>query len=109
MPDPACNPYLAFAVMLAAGLDGIKNKLEPGEPVNENIFEMSEREKKRRKIEQLPGNLSEALDCLEKDDLLKNALGDHIFTNFVEAKRAEWHTYISRVSNWEVDEYLNKF
>jgi glutamine synthetase len=109
MPDPACNPYLAFAVMLAAGLDGIKNKLEPGDPVNENVFEMSEREKKRRRIEQLPANLSEALDCLEKDDLLKNALGEHICTNFLEAKRAEWRTYISRVSNWEIDEYLNRF
>jgi len=109
MPDPSCNPYLAFAVMLAAGLDGIKNKLEPGDPVNENIFEMSDREKKRRRIEQLPGNLSEALDCLEKDDLLKNALGEHIFTNFVEAKRSEWHEYISKVSGWEIEKYLNKF
>mgnify|MGYP000618765865 CR=1 FL=1 len=66
MPDPSCNPYLALAVMLAAGLDGIRNKIEAGDPVNENIFEMSEREKKRRKIDQLPGNLSEALDCLER-------------------------------------------
>jgi glutamine synthetase len=109
MPDPACNPYLAFTVMLAAGLDGIKNKLEPGEPINENVFEMSEREKKRRKIEVLPGNLSEALDCLEKDDLLKNALGEHILTNFVEAKRSEWQEYISKVSGWEIEKYLNKF
>ena len=109
MPDPACNPYLAFSVMLAAGLDGIKNKLEPGDPVNENIFEMSEREKKRRKIEQLPGNLSEALDCLEKDDLLKNALGEHITANFLEAKRSEWQEYISKVSGWEIETYLNKF
>ena len=106
MPDPACNPYLAFSVMLAAGLDGIKNKIEAGDPVNENIFEMSEREKKRRKIEQLPANLSDALDCLEKDDVVKNALGEHIAEHFIEAKRAEWATYISRVHPWEVDEYL---
>ncbi|MFN7987751.1 MAG: type I glutamate--ammonia ligase [Thermoanaerobaculia bacterium] len=106
MPDPACNPYLAFAVMLAAGLDGIKNKIEAGDPVNENIFEMSDREKKRRKIEQLPANLSDALDCLEKDDVVKNALGEHICEHFIEAKRAEWATYISRVHPWEVDEYL---
>jgi glutamine synthetase len=106
MPDPACNPYLAFSVMLAAGLDGIKNKIEAGDPVNENIFEMSEREKKRRKIEQLPANLSDALDCLEKDDVVKNALGEHICEHFIEAKRAEWATYISRVHPWEVDEYL---
>ena len=78
MPDPSCNPYLAFTVMLAAGLDGIKNKLDAGEPVNQNVFEMSAREKKRLKIDVLPGNLSEALDCLEKDDLLKNALGEHV-------------------------------
>src|SRR5207244_890781 len=76
MPDPSCNPYLAFTVMLASGLDGVKRKLDAGDPVNENIFEMSEREKKRRKIDVLPANLSEALDCLEKDDLLKNALGE---------------------------------
>ena len=109
MPDPACNPYLGFAVMLAAGLDGIKNRIEAGEPVNENIFEMSEREKKRRKIEQLPANLSDALDCLEKDDVVKNALGEHICDNFIQAKRAEWSTYISRVHPWEVDEYLQAY
>jgi glutamine synthetase len=109
MPDPACNPYLGFAVMLAAGLDGIKNKIDAGEPVNENIFEMSEREKKRRKIEQLPANLSDALDCLEKDDVVKNALGEHICENFIQAKRAEWSTYISRVHPWEVEEYLQAY
>ncbi|MDX9733845.1 MAG: type I glutamate--ammonia ligase [Thermoanaerobaculia bacterium] len=109
MPDPACNPYLAFAVMLAAGLDGIKNRIDAGEPVNENIFEMSEREKRRRKIEQLPANLSDALDCLEKDDVVKNALGEHIHQHFVEAKRAEWATYISRVHPWEVEEYLQAY
>ena len=95
--------------MLAAGLDGIKNKIEAGEPVNENIFEMTEREKKRRKIEQLPANLSDALDCLEKDDVVKNALGEHIREHFIQAKRAEWATYISRVHPWEVDEYLQAY
>ena len=109
MPDPSCNPYLAFTVMLAAGLDGIENKLEPGEPVNENVFEMSERERSAGRSRSSRASLSEALDCLEKDDLLKNALGDHIFTNFVEAKRAEWHTYIAKVSGWEIEQYLNKF
>jgi len=109
MPDPACNPYLAFTVMLAAGLDGIKNKLEAGEPVNQNIFEMSAREKKRLKIDVLPGSLAEALDCLEKDDLLKNALGEHIYEKFVEAKRSEWQTYIARVHSWEVDRYLQAY
>jgi glutamine synthetase len=109
MPDPSCNPYLAFTVMLAAGLDGIKNKLPAGEPVNQNVFEMSAREKKRLKIDVLPGSLAEALDCLEKDDLLKNALGQHIFEKFVEAKRSEWQTYIAHVHPWEVDRYLQAY
>ncbi|MCG3191568.1 MAG: type I glutamate--ammonia ligase [Thermoanaerobaculia bacterium] len=109
MPDPACNPYLAFTVMLAAGLDGIKNQIPAGDPVNENIFAMSEREKKRRKIEQLPANLLEALDCLEKDDVIKAALGEHMLGHFLEAKRAEWDTYISRVHPWEIEEYLRAY
>ena len=109
MPDPSCNPYLAFAVMLAAGLDGIRNRIEPGDPVNENIFAMSEREKRRRRIEQLPASLAEALDALEKDDVVKNALGEHIHEHFVAAKRAEWATYISRVHPWEVEEYLSAY
>src|SRR5512140_3574450 len=109
MPDPSCNPYLAFTVMLAAGLDGIKNRIDAGEPVNENIFEMSERERKRRRIDVLPANLSEALDCLEKDDLLKNALGEHIVAHFIEAKRSEWQQYIARVHSWEVDRYLQAY
>jgi len=109
MPDPACNPYLAFTVMLAAGLDGIKNKLEAGEPVNQNIFEMSAREKRRLKIDVLPANLSEALDCLEKDDVLKNALGEHVYEHFAQAKRSEWETYISRVHPWEIEMYLKAY
>ena len=109
MPDPSCNPYLAFTVMLAAGLDGVKNKLDAGEPVNQNVFEMSAREKKRLKIDVLPGSLAEALDCLEKDDLVKNALGEHIAEKFVEAKRNEWQTYIAQVHSWEVERYLQAY
>ncbi len=109
MPDPSCNPYLAFTVMLAAGLDGVKNKLDAGEPVNQNVFEMSAREKKRLKIDVLPGSLAEALDCLEKDDLIKNALGEHIYEKFVEAKRNEWQTYIAQVHGWEVSRYLQAY
>src|SRR4029079_6250447 len=78
MPDPSCNPYLAFAVMLASGLDGVKRKLDPGPPINKNIFTMSQREKRRLKIGQLPANLSEALDELEKDAVVREALGEHI-------------------------------
>src|SRR5437588_2531199 len=88
MPDPACNPYLAVGVMLASGLDGVKNKMDPGEPVDRNVFKMSEREKRRLRIDQLPANLSEALDNLEKDDVVTGALGEHILAHFLEAKRS---------------------
>jgi len=109
MPDPSCNPYLAFTVMLASGLDGVKRKLDAGEPVDRNIFEMSEREKKRLGIKVLPANLAEALDFLEKDELLVDALGPHIFEHFSNAKRSEWGEYISRVHPWETAEYLNTY
>lgn len=109
MPDPACNPYLAFAVMLAAGLDGIEKKMEAGEPVNRNIFTMSQREKRRLKINQLPPNLSDALDNLEKDKVMLEALGSHIATNFLEAKRKEWADYISHVHPWEQERYLTSY
>ena len=109
MPDPACNPYLAFAVMLAAGLDGIDKKMEAGEPVNRNIFTMSQREKRRLKINQLPPNLSDALDNLEKDKVMLEALGPHIASNFLDAKRKEWADYISHVHPWEQDRYLTSY
>jgi len=109
LPDPACNPYLAFAAMLAAGLDGVERKLDPGEPVNKNIFTMSQREKRRLKIGQLPADLNEALDQLEKDKVIKAALGDHIAEHFVTAKRQEWSDYISHVHPWERDRYLTSY
>jgi glutamine synthetase len=109
MPDPSCNPYLAYAVMLAAGLDGIKKKLDPGAPVNKNIFAMSQREKKRRKIEELPADLSTALDFLEKDEVVRSALGDHIASHFMLAKRQEWADYLSHVHPWEQERYLHAF
>jgi glutamine synthetase len=106
MPDPSCNPYLAFAVMLASGLDGIQRKLDPGAPINKNIFTMSQREKRRLKIGQLPANLSEALDELQKDAVVSGALGDHILENYLRAKRQEWADYISHVHPWERERYL---
>jgi glutamine synthetase len=106
MPDPSCNPYLAFAAMLAAGLDGIERRIDPGPPVNKNIYTMSDRERGRLRIRQLPGDLDRALDALEKDDVIRAALGDHIFTHFVSAKRAEWSEYIAQVHAWELDRYL---
>ncbi|MGE5237072.1 MAG: type I glutamate--ammonia ligase [Acidobacteriota bacterium] len=109
VPDPSCNPYLAMAVMLASGLDGIARGLDCGEPVNRNVFEMSEREKRRLHIRQLPGNLAEALDHLEKDKVMRTTLGDHIFENFIRNKREEWHRYISVVHEWEREQYLESY
>ena len=106
MPDPSCNPYLALAVILRSGLDGIEKQLDPGPPVNKNIYKMSHRERRHLRIDELPMNLSEALDELEKDDLVRETLGDHIFNHFVEAKREEWFDYIRQVSPWEVERYL---
>jgi glutamine synthetase len=109
VPDPSCNPYLALTVMLAAGLDGVQSQADPGEPVNKNIFTMSQREKKRLRITQLPANLSDALDEFERDPVMRDALGDHIFEQFVAAKRQEWADYISQVHGWETDRYLTEF
>jgi len=109
VPDPACNPYLAMAVMLASGLDGIERKLECGEPVNRNVFEMSDREIRRLRIKQLPANLAEALDNFERDKLLRATLGEHIFSNFLRNKREEWHRYISVVHPWEREQYLEEY
>jgi glutamine synthetase len=109
MPDPAANPYLALAVMLAAGLDGVETKADYREPVNTNIWEMSHREKRRLRIDDLPHDLNEACDELEKDRVLTDALGDHITANFLEAKRQEWRDYIMQVSPWELENYLAKY
>ncbi len=109
MPDPSCNPYLALAVMLRAGLDGIEKKMDPGPPVNKNIYTMSHRERRHLRIDELPGNLSEALDELEKDDLVRDTLGEHLFEHFVAAKREEWLDYIKHVSPWEIERYLGAY
>jgi glutamine synthetase len=109
MPDPSCNPYLAFAVMLASGLDGIDQQIDPGPPVNKNIYTMSHRERRHLRIDELPANLSEALDALEKDDLMRDTLGEHIFQHFLEAKREEWYEYSRHVSAWERDRYLKVY
>jgi len=108
-PDPACNPYLAMAVMLKAGLDGIKNKIDPGEPVDKNIFAMSPQEREKLGIKMLPKSLDEALDELAKDDVIKSALSEHIYEHFVDAKRAEWGAYRAQVHQWEIDRYISVF
>ncbi len=105
-PDPACNPYLAFAVMLKAGLDGIKRKLPLSQPVEENLYHFDETELKRRNITMLPGTLGEALEELEKDSVVQAALGEHVYERFVEAKRLEWDEFRMYVSKWELDRYL---
>jgi glutamine synthetase len=109
MPDPSCNPYLALAVMFRAGLDGIEKHVDPGPPINKNIFTMSHRERRHLRIDELPGNLDEALDELEKDDLVRDTLGEHLFEHFLAAKREEWRDYIKHVSPWEVDRYLGVY
>jgi glutamine synthetase len=109
MPDPSANPYLALSVMLAAGLDGIETSADWREPVDTNIFEMSYREKRRLRIDDLPHDLNEACDELEKDDVIRSALGDHVAKHFLTAKRQEWKDYITQVSSWEVENYLLRY
>lgn len=108
-PDPSCNPYLALANCLAAGLDGIKNKLMPPDSVDQNIFMMTKAERKQKSIEALPINLKAAVDELEKDEVIKNAMGEHIFEKFIEAKISEWNEFRSAVTQWEIDNYLGKY
>ncbi len=109
MPDPAANPYLALAVMLAAGLDGIQNKMSCPDPVNKNIFTMSQRERSRYKIEPLPSNLQKAVEAFEKSKLMRETLGDHIFFHYIESKKQEWSDYISQVHQWELDRYFGYY
>ena len=108
-PDSAANPYLALAVCLAAGLDGIENEIMPPKSVDQNIFEMSKIEKKAAKIEDLPSNLLDAIRELEKDEFIKDVLGEHLTEVYIRAKKAEWNDYTMQVTNWEVDQYLYKF
>jgi glutamine synthetase len=105
-PDPACNPYLAFAVMLAAGLKGVEEGYELPEPVEEDIFEMSEQERKKRGIESLPASLEEAIIECEKSELVRETLGDHIFEKFIANKKIEWDNYRIHVSRYELQKYL---
>ncbi len=109
MPDPSCNPYLAFAVMLAAGLHGIEERIDPGPPVNKDIFTMSEREKRRLRIDSLPADLYQAVRALQKDKVVIDAMGEHIANHFIAGKLQDWKEYISVVHPWEVDRYLSMY
>ncbi|MDY6967082.1 MAG: glutamine synthetase family protein [Spirochaetota bacterium] len=105
-PDPACNPYLAFSVMLAAGLKGIEEKYKLPDPIEENIFEMTPETRLNRGITSLPANLGEAIAETEKSSLVREALGDHIFEKFIANKKIEWDDYRTQVSQYELDKYL---
>ena len=105
-PDPACNPYLAFAVMLHAGLEGIEKGYPLPDPVEKDIYEMSPEERQEHGIESLPGSLNEAIQAMEKSDLVRKALGDHIFEKFIENKRIEWQEYRTQVHPYELQKYL---
>ena len=108
-PDPSCNPYLAFAALIHAGLDGIEKGLEAPDPIRENIYEFDEAKREEYGIETLPSNLGEAVEALEEDEVVMNALGDHIGEKFVEAKTQEFEEYLVDVSDWELDRYLETF
>lgn len=105
-PDPACNPYLTFAVMLTAGLDGIEKGMVPPDPIEENVYEMSDEERRKRGIKTLPSNLLEAVELAEKSPIVKQALGDHIFNAFIENKKKEWDQFRIQVTRYELDRYL---
>jgi glutamine synthetase len=105
-PDPVCNPYLAFAVMLAAGMRGVEGKFELPAPVEENIYEMTDPERVDRKIAMLPGSLAEAIAEAEESELLRTTLGDHIMDKLLENKRIEWDRYRIRVTEYELEQYL---
>ncbi|OAA30127.1 glutamine synthetase [Kosmotoga arenicorallina S304] len=105
-PDPTCNPYLALAVILAAGLKGIEEEILPPKPVDRNIFELDSGEKLKRKIGFLPGDLKEATEKTEKSILVREVLGKHIFEKFIETKKLEWERFMKSVTNWELSEYI---
>jgi glutamine synthetase len=105
-PDPACNPYLVFSVMLAAGLEGIEKKMEPPAPVEENVYEMSEEERNERGIGTLPASLLDAIRLTENSELVRKALGEHVFKAFIENKKIEWDSYRIQVTEYEIGRYL---
>ena len=108
-PDPACNPYLAFAMMLNSGLDGIKNNLQAPPPVNHDIFEMTAQEKEAVGIKSLPGSLKEAIEALKVNPLARPSLGDHIFEHYIENKEKEWDDYRIAITDWEIKRYLSNY
>jgi len=108
-PDPTCNPYLAFAMMLSSGLDGIKNNLQAPDSVDQDIFAMTPAEKDAAGIDSLPASLQEAVEALKENPIAKEALGEHIFTKYVEGKEKEWDDYRTAVTDWELENYLSNY
>ncbi|MFP4647313.1 MAG: glutamine synthetase family protein, partial [Candidatus Acetothermia bacterium] len=108
-PDPTANPYLAFAAILRAGLEGVEKGLQPPEPVDEDIYNMASETKKERRIHTLPQTLGEALDHLEKDELIQETLGPHIYPKYLKAKRTETKEYNTIVTDWEIDKYMTYY
>ncbi|UCF87664.1 MAG: glutamine synthetase [Nitrospiraceae bacterium] len=106
-PDPSCNPYLAFSVMLAAGLEGIEKGYKLSAPIEQDIFDMSEKEKKKAGIGTLPGSLAKAIEITEKSEVVRKALGDHVFNNFIDSKKIEWDEYRTHVHPYEIGKYLS--
>jgi glutamine synthetase len=109
LPDPSCNPYLCLAAVLASGIEGVRKQMDPGPPVNKDIFRMSHRERSRLGVEGLPTDLSEAVRTFQKDKFLQNALGSRISEHIIQAKRSEWQEYIGQVHPWELDRYLASY
>jgi glutamine synthetase len=108
-PDPSCNPYLAYAVMLAAGLDGIERELELPEPVEENLYHFTEEDLARRNVGTLPSTLGDALAATATDGVVKDALGEHIYEHMTEAQTQEWTAFCRHVTNWERERYLGVY
>jgi glutamine synthetase len=108
-PDPSANPYLALAIQLAAGLDGVRRKLQPPEPIDKNIYNLSVRERRRYKIQDLPHDLGEALAYFKRSAFVRDALGEHVFHQFLNAKEQEWQEYSAQVHDWESEQYLGKY
>jgi len=106
-PDPACNPYLAFAVMLAAGLEGIEKKYPLDPPVERNVYEMTPKEREELGIGTLPEDLYEAIKLTEKSELVRKALGEHIFNKFIDNKKLEWERYRAQVTSYELEQYFS--
>ncbi len=108
-PDPSANPYLTLALTIAAGLEGIKEKLLPPTPIDGDIAAMSDAQRKKARVESLPIDLKDAIGAMKKDPLIRSVLGDHVFDKYVESKEREWEAYKNRVSNWEIEQYLSKY